>query len=95
MGQGGGGGGQESRNPPTDPALPVCCSRLLDATICLQERTVCGFSRRHLFLSLFFLFFLHFLAPMGFFSLAATESRYPVLINYNVHAESFRVPVIH
>ena len=56
--------------------------------------------------ALCFLYFVHFVVPMGISSMrnlgcfpqgkpAATESRYPTLINYKVHAGSFRVSIIH
>ena len=54
----------------------------------------------------FWVVVLRFVAPMGIFPVgksghfpqgkpAATESRYPNLRNYKVHAGSFRVSVIH
>ena len=52
------------------------------------------------------LYFVHFVVPMGISpmgnwgrvpqgKLAAAVSRYPTLINYKVHARSFRVSIIH
>ena len=56
----------------------------------------------------FYIFFLHCVIPMGLFphwefrvgfppqgKPAATEPRYPTVIDYKVHARSFRVSVIH
>ena len=64
-----------------------------------------SFSPKYFFGILYFLYFVHFVVPMGIFpweiQLAfppksqLQQSRYPTLINYNEHAGSFHVSVIH